>query len=253
MTPGLVQRLNPTYLKANLWIPLQESKDNVTVLIDNPQDFSRFQDIRRLFPGKEIRFSVALRQDIAQYVQAITNTGQQHVTLEPIPAILRQLDSEGYNVSEEDTPSVLINENDSAIVRLANQIISDGYRKGASDIHIEPAGEKEETSVRFRIDGTFLDYLKVPPLYRRALASRLKIMARIDIAERRKPQDGKIRFRLSDQEIEVRVATLPTVGTGNEDLVLRILDPTRQIALDHLHMASSPCGVLPTSYKSLTD
>ena len=236
MTPGLVQRLNPTYLKANLWIPLQESKDNVTVLIDDPQDFSRFQDIRRLFPGKEIRFSVALRQDIAQYVQAITNTGQQHVTLEPIPAILRQLDSEGYDVSEEDTPSVLINENDSAIVRLANQIISDGYRKGASDIHIEPAGEKEETSVRFRIDGTFLDYLKVPPLYRRALASRLKIMARIDIAERRKPQDGKIRFRLSDREIEVRVATLPTVGTGNEDLVLRILDPTRQVALDHLHM-----------------
>ena len=236
MTPGLVQRLNPTYLKANLWIPLQESKDNVTVLIDNPQDFSRFQDIRRLFPGKEIRFSVALRQDIAQYVQAITNTGQQHVTLEPIPAILRQLDSEGYDVSEEDTPSVLINENDSAIVRLANQIISDGYRKGASDIHIEPAGEKEETSVRFRIDGTFLEYLKVPPLYRRALASRLKIMARIDIAERRKPQDGKIRFRLSDREIEVRVATLPTVGTGNEDLVLRILDPTRQVALDHLHM-----------------
>jgi type II secretory ATPase GspE/PulE/Tfp pilus assembly ATPase PilB-like protein len=94
----------------------------------------------------------------------------------------------------------------------------------------------QSTSVRFRIDGTFLDYLKVPPLYRRALASRLKIMARIDIAERRKPQDGKIRFRLSDREIEVRVATLPTVGTGNEDLVLRILDPTRQVALDHLHM-----------------
>ncbi len=237
LTPDLVQRLNPTYLKANLWIPLQEGKDNVTVLIDDPQDFSRFQDIRRLFPGKEIRFSVALRQDIAQYVQAITNTGQQHVTLEAIPAILRQLDSEGYDVSEEDAPSVLINENDSAIVRLANQIISDGYRKGASDIHIEPAGEKEETSIRFRIDGTFLDYLKVPPLYRRALASRLKIMARLDIAERRKPQDGKIRFRLSDREIEVRVATLPTVGTGNEDVVLRILDPTRQVTLDNLHMA----------------
>jgi type II secretory ATPase GspE/PulE/Tfp pilus assembly ATPase PilB-like protein len=96
----------------------------------------------------------------------------------------------------------------------------------------------QSTSVRFRIDGTFLDYLKVPPLYRRALASRLKIMARIDIAERRKPQDGKIRFRLSDREIEVRVATLPTVGTGNEDLVLRILDPTRQVALDHLHTVS---------------
>ena len=237
ITPDLVQRLNPTYLKANLWLPLQESKDTVTVLIDDPHDFSRFQDIRRLFSGKEIRFSIALRHDIAQYVQAITNTGQQQVTLEPIPAILRQLDSEGYDVAEEDAPSVLINENDSAIVRLANQIISDGYRKGASDIHIEPAGDKEETNVRFRIDGSFLDYLKVPPLYRRALASRLKIMARLDIAERRKPQDGKIRFRLSDREVEVRVATLPTIGTGNEDIVLRILDPTRQVALDHLHMA----------------
>jgi type II secretory ATPase GspE/PulE/Tfp pilus assembly ATPase PilB-like protein len=120
---------------------------------------------------------------------------------------------------------------------LANQIISDGCRKRASDIHIEPAGEKEETNIRFRIDGSFLDYLKVPPLYRRALASRLKIMARLDIAERRKPQDGKIRFRLPDREVEIRVATLPTVGTGNEDIVLRILDPTRQVTLDHLHMA----------------
>jgi type II secretory ATPase GspE/PulE/Tfp pilus assembly ATPase PilB-like protein len=238
ITPDLVQRLNPTYLKNNLWLPLQENKDSVTVLIDDPHDFPRFQDIRRLFPGKEIRFSIALRQDIAQYVQTITNTNQQQVTLESIPAILRQLDSEGHDIpSEEDAPSVMINENDSAIVRLANQIISDGYRKGASDIHIEPAGEREETNVRFRVDGSFLEYLKVPPLYRRALASRLKIMARLDIAERRKPQDGKIHFRLSDREIEVRVATLPTVGTGNEDIVLRILDPTRQVTLEHLHMA----------------
>ena len=123
-----------------------------------------------------------------------------------------------------------VDENDSAIVRLANQIIADAYRMGSSDIHVEPYGEKRETLVRFRVDGSCFEYMKIPPSYRRAIVSRLKIMASLDIAERRKPQDGKIKFKVGEREIELRVATVPTSGVANEDVVMRILANSEALA-----------------------
>ena len=104
-------------------------------------------------------------------------------------------------------------------MRLANQIIVDAYKRGASDIHVEPYAARADTVIRMRIDGSCVEYQRIPASYRRALVSRLKIMARLDIAERRKPQDGKIKFRLPQgREIELRVATIPT-AQGDEDVV----------------------------------
>jgi type II secretory ATPase GspE/PulE/Tfp pilus assembly ATPase PilB-like protein len=126
-----------------------------------------------------------------------------------------------------------MSENDSTVVKLANKIIIDAYKMNASDIHVEPYGEKKETVVRFRVDGTCQEYMKVPPAFRRALVSRLKIMATLDIAERRKPQDGKIKFKMGDKEIELRVATIPTSGY-NEDVVMRILAASEPVPLDKM-------------------
>ena len=130
----------------------------------------------------------------------------------------------------------IVDENDSAIVRLANQIISDAYKAGVSDIHVEPYGEKRECVVRFRVDGSCHEYNKIPAAYRRALVSRYKIMARLDIAERRKPQDGKIKYMVGTKEIELRVATIPTAGF-NEDVVMRILAASEPIPIDKLNMS----------------
>ena len=142
---------------------------------------------------------------------------------DPITDILGELVSEAQLEEQQNATIASITENDSAIVRLANQIIAEAYRRGASDIHIEPYADRKETGVRFRVDGTCFTYMKIPAAYRRAIVSRVKIMASLDIAERRKPQDGKIRFKLTTgQEIELRVATLPTAGF-NEDVVLRLL------------------------------
>jgi type II secretory ATPase GspE/PulE/Tfp pilus assembly ATPase PilB-like protein len=125
-----------------------------------------------------------------------------------------------------------LTEHDSAIVRLANHLITEADRLGASDIHIEPYSAGRDTAVRFRVDGTCFTYLRIPAGYRRAIVSRIKIMANLDIAERRKPQDGKIRHRLTrTREIELRVATLPTAG-GNEDVTLRLLTAKEPIPLD---------------------
>ena len=116
-----------------------------------------------------------------------------------------------------DTPggtaeSVNVKESDNSIIKLANQIIIDAYRRGASDIHLEPNGKERQTTVRFRIDGDCVAYQDIPSAYRLPLVARFKIMALLDISERRKPQDGKIRFRVGDKQIELRVATLPTVN-----------------------------------------
>jgi type II secretory ATPase GspE/PulE/Tfp pilus assembly ATPase PilB-like protein len=137
-----------------------------------------------------------------------------------------------------------IDENDSAIVRLTNQVIAEADRLGASDIHIEPYADRKEVTVRLRIDGTCFTYMGIPAAYRRAVVSRIKVMANLDIAERRKPQDGKIRYRLGkDREIELRVATLPTAGQ-DEDVVLRLLTAKRPMPLDSMEFTPATLSVL---------
>ncbi len=153
---------------------------------------------------------------------------------ENVSDILGELVNESQLEAQEDASSAGLDENDNAIVRLANQIIADAFRQGTSDIHIEPYGEKRDTLVRFRVDGDCFEYMKIPPSYRRAIVSRLKIMASLDIAERRKPQDGKIKFKIGEnKEIELRVATIPTAGY-NEDVVMRILAASEPLPVDKM-------------------
>ncbi|HYY24073.1 MAG TPA: ATPase, T2SS/T4P/T4SS family [Candidatus Udaeobacter sp.] len=230
-----VREINPNYLKANYWIPLQVTDDYVEILIDDPQAYDKIQDVKRLFPGKDIRCAVGLRDDILKYVNAAGANRDKKDSQESIRAILGQLDAQ--EEEQDDRNDLVIDENHSAIVRLVNEIITDAAKQRVSDIHIEPEGSQSETLVRFRIDGRCLHYLRVPAAYRRALVSRLKIMARLDIAERRKPQDGKIKFRLPEREIELRMATIPTAGIGNEDVVLRILSAGEPLSLNQLRMA----------------
>jgi type II secretory ATPase GspE/PulE/Tfp pilus assembly ATPase PilB-like protein len=176
-----------------------------------------------------------LRRDILQFLYAASGE------VEPagrgsLADIMGELVGEAEQEKQEDASAGAVDENDSAIVRLANQIISDAYKMGASDIHVEPYGEKRETMIRFRVDGSCFEYQKIPPAYRRALVSRYKIMARLDIAERRKPQDGKIKFMAGNKEIELRVATVPTAGF-NEDIVMRILAASEPLPLEKLNMS----------------
>ncbi len=231
--PELVKNITLSYLRANFWVPLRRDGDTVEILIDDPHSFQKIQDIRRLFPVREIKFYVGLREDILKFVNSVATNLDTSVN--SIASILGELATEGLEEVEQSEGPVL-DENDNAIVRLANKIIIDAYRAGASDIHVEPYSEKRETVVRFRVDGNCYEYQKVPPGYRRALTSRFKIMSRLDISERRKPQDGKIKFRMPDREVELRVATIPTQGIDNEDVVMRILAASEPIPLDKLNM-----------------
>lgn len=232
--PELLKNLNVDYLKKSFWLPVKKDKNTIEILIDDPNDLDKVQDIKRIFPGQHIRFAVGLRCDITQFIRLATGEVPVSTSAGSITEILGELVSEAQQEQQEEAISSTVDENDSAIVRLANQIIADAYRLGCSDIHIEPYGDKRETVVRFRIDGSCSEYMKIPASYRRAIVSRIKIMANLDIAERRKPQDGKIKFKLSEgKEIELRVATVPTAGY-NEDVVMRILAASEPIPLDKM-------------------
>ncbi|KAF4516193.1 hypothetical protein B566_EDAN000432 [Ephemera danica] len=235
----LLKNLNVDYLRKNHWMPLKRDRTAIEILTDDPGDLDRVQDIKRTFPGLNIRFAVSLRRDIAQFLASATGqsdgVGGGRKLDENVSDILGELVTEAQAEAMEDASSGGgLDENDSAIVRLANQIIADAFRQNASDIHIEPYGEKRETLVRFRVDGDCFEYMKIPQSYRRAIVSRLKIMASLDISERRKPQDGKIKFKLNEtKEIELRVATIPTSG-HNEDVVMRILAASEPLPLDKM-------------------
>jgi type II secretory ATPase GspE/PulE/Tfp pilus assembly ATPase PilB-like protein len=236
----LLKNLNVDYLKKNHWMPLKRDRTAIEILTDDPSDLDRVADIKRTFPGLNIRFAISLRRDIAQFLGSATGQGDSSSNNnsrkldENVSDILGELVNEAQEAASADDAGGGLDENDNAIVRLANQIIADAYRQGASDIHVEPYGEKRETLVRFRVDGDCFEYMKIPQSYRRAIVSRLKIMASLDIAERRKPQDGKIKFKLSDsKEIELRVATIPTSGY-NEDVVMRLLAASEPLPLDKM-------------------
>ncbi|MEO8341772.1 MAG: ATPase, T2SS/T4P/T4SS family, partial [Nitrospirota bacterium] len=253
----LLKNLNVDYLKKNHWMPLKRDRTAIEILTDDPGDLDRVADIKRTFPGLNIRFAISLRRDIAKFLGSSTGQGDTSTTRkldENVSDILGELVNEAQEAAAEEAGGGL-DENDNAIVRLANQIIADAYRQGASDIHVEPYGDKRETLVRFRVDGDCFEYMKIPQSYRRAIVSRLKIMANLDIAERRKPQDGKIKFKLSEnKEIELRVATIPTAGF-NEDVVMRLLAASEPLPLDQMgfsernlanlkEIAAKPYGII---------
>ena len=231
--PQLLNNLSHDYLRKHHWLPLKQQGDILDVLIDNPHDLSRGHDIQRAFPGLTIRYALGLRCDIERFLNATigdTDSGS-------ISDTLGELVNDAHQEQLGDANSDGIDENDSAIVRLAHQIIVEAYRQEASDIHIEPYSDRKETAIRFRVDGTCSTYMRIPAIYRRALVSRIKIMSNLDISERRKPQDGKIRFKLNqDREIELRVATLPTAG-NNEDVVMRLLSAKEPLPLDAMEFA----------------
>jgi type II secretory ATPase GspE/PulE/Tfp pilus assembly ATPase PilB-like protein len=236
----LFKTLNIDYLKKHLWLPIARQGTLVDILANDPNDPDRGWDVRRSFPGSSIRYAVGLRRDIEQFLANVT--GQ--IKSSPLGTILHDLVRDIALEQVFEAPPNVIDENDSAVVRLTNHLIGEADRLDASDVHIEPYSDRKDTVVRFRVDGTCFTYMKIPAAYRSAMVSRIKIMANLDIAERRKPQDGKIKFKTGhNQHIELRVATLPTSG-GNEDVVLRLLTAKESMSLDAMDFMPPTLGAI---------
>jgi len=235
--------LNKNFLAKNYWIPIHSDNSKVIILTNDPSNLDRIQNIKHIFPKKELEFKVGLKIDLMDFLSSILE--QDGSFVEPVKSekmsslintlqeenddtqLLTEADGDQGNTSE-------INETDNAIIRLVNKVLTDAYDRGATDIHIEPGIAKDNITIRFRKDGDCSIYEEIPFLYKHAIISRIKIMAQLDIAERRIPQDGKIKMRYGKSTIEYRVATCPTVGE-NEDIVLRILAKSENLPLGKMN------------------
>jgi len=155
--------------------------------------------------------------------------------------LLAQLEAEGTDLEViEDS----VNESDNTLVKFVNKMILDGHAQQASDIHVETYPGKKNIRIRFRKDGVMVDYMELPPKFRNAILSRIKIMSQLDISDRRKPQDGRIDFkRFGPARIELRVATIPTTN-GLEDVVMRILAAVKPVPIDRLGMEAKELAEL---------
>jgi type II secretory ATPase GspE/PulE/Tfp pilus assembly ATPase PilB-like protein len=224
----LVRGLNLGYLRRNFWIPLQRENGKLVIIIDDPHNAERIKEIKALLQADEYEFRVALRDDIVRFIDTAIDEGSETAS---VTSIIGELERERDESPEEEEQ--LLNESDAGIVRLANQIIKDAHDMGASDIHIEPYFGKQSTEIRFRRDGACFKYQEIPPTHARPLVSRVKIMAKLDIAEKRLPQSGKIKLKYGQREVELRVEVTPTAG-GREDVVLRVLASGKPLTLENM-------------------
>ncbi len=216
----LLVNLRPEMLRHDKWIPISNDNGIIQIAMEDPNDLQKQGIISFSFPGqRRLRFVAAFSDEILQFIDLFYNQDtQSEFSMQDILSSIDKNDE-----PEIELESKKVSEEDSALVKMVNKIICDAYRANASDIHIEPAVGKNDVLVRIRIDGRCQVYQRIPYKYKYALTSRIKIMAGLDIAERRKPQDGKITFKkYGPLDIELRVATVPTAG-GVEDVVLRVL------------------------------
>jgi len=189
--------------------PIRVDTETLTVAMGDPLS-SEAIDAVRFTCKKRVVEVVATPTQLRTYIADRLSTQESSEDFETYLRSLGGSDTDGDAEDDDD------------VIKLVNRFIVDAVRDRASDIHIEPYGEKQDLTVRFRIDGQLRNYRRIPSEYRERIVARMKIMARLNIAERRLPQDGKIRFKLGEREIELRMVTLPTAGE-NEDVVLRIL------------------------------
>jgi len=238
MPADIKDRLTPEFLKKNMCAPIDKKEGTVRVAVEDPYDLTRLDGIKAMNLAPRAEFLVALRDDILEYINTSYGLASQASDTEDLGRIIMELGSGEEEEMEEAAGSdpnapPEIDETDGGIVKLANQIIIDAHNKGASDIHLEPYGKTAPVQVRLRIDGDCVKYLEIPAPHRNAIVQRFKIMSKLDIAEKRKPQDGKIRFRGPMGTIELRVATIPTAG-GNEDIVMRLLAASKPLPLERM-------------------
>ena len=250
IAPEILRRIAPGAAHRYQVLPLAEADKALVVAVANPMDLERMEELRFIV-GTKIVPVMATAADIVEALQR--NYGA--ASPEPVAGaggrgrsgalpLSRSLDPEtpveeltaqlAAESAELDLNERHAEQNDTTLVKLVNKIILDAVAQRASDIHIESNPDGKGTRVRFRRDGVLLTYIELPASFRRAVTSRLKIMAQLDITERRRPQDGKIDFsRFGPARVELRVATVPT-SNGLEDVVLRVLSGAKPVELDKL-------------------
>ncbi|MFZ3208144.1 MAG: ATPase, T2SS/T4P/T4SS family [Geobacteraceae bacterium] len=210
-------------------LPLEINGRTIVVATSEPTD-SAIGDSLRFMTNCNIELVVAPSKLIAAAIDRFYNE-----TEDSVDALIDEMHEEQVTVVEQTEDAAVI-EPDSKVVRFIDWVLIDAYRKGASDIHFEPGLDNSPFVIRYRIDGQCFIAHQISTTYRRSIVSRLKIIANLDIAERRRPQSGKILLRFENTKLEYRMEITPTVG-GQEDAVLRVLSTSSPLPLDKMGFA----------------
>ncbi|MEO1751956.1 type II secretion system ATPase GspE [Thiofaba sp. EF100] len=211
--PVMEEQLSPRFLRQYKVVPLAAGAERVEVALANPLDDYVIRAIE-LFSGKAVSCRIGLPAEIDAALDRLYAGGRtemDQIVGDIVPA------SDGER--EEDVAHLKDMASEAPVIRLVSLIIQRAVEQGASDIHIEPF--ENELKVRYRVDGLLHEVEAPPPRLFPAVVSRIKIMARLDIAERRLPQDGRIRMRVQGRELDLRVSTFPTMH--GESVVMRLL------------------------------
>ena len=243
---SLSHYISAVYAQKQRIVPISKIGNTLTLAMAEPLGKNVIRELEdsirlRIIPAIATEASIysALKRlyniDIAANAISASDEVNLDIVPDSIDKLLSRTSAGEEPEVEEETKKVT--EKDSVIVKLVNKIVYDAYMSKASDIHIEPYPGKKDVVVRSRIDGQCSIYQKIPYKYKFAIPSRIKIMADLDIAERRKPQDGKIDFKkFGPLDIELRVATMPTVG-GLEDVVIRVLASGEPVSFNQLGLS----------------
>jgi len=228
----LLKYLKREYVEQNQWLPIDDTKEGLIVLCLDPERIRSSRIASNVFPKSKIVYRVTTQKEFKETVNLFY--GAESVDTGDIGDMLSVMEDEGEGALEGASSDEASAAADNELVKLVNKVIIDAYNQGVSDIHIEPYPGKVKTEIRFRKDGSLGPYIEVPASYRSAIAARIKIMCDLDISEKRRPQDGKIKFKkFGPLDIELRVATIPTQG-GVEDIVMRILSAGEPFPLDKM-------------------
>ncbi|HLP98487.1 MAG TPA: ATPase, T2SS/T4P/T4SS family [Sideroxyarcus sp.] len=239
----LLRNLKREYVESSHWVPVDDTPEGVVILTTDPERIMASRVVNNIFPKNRLIYKVCTLREFKATLDlfygggaggsvgdATGNFADMEGSVDDLLTSLGSDEEDMGAASQDDVSAAADNE----LVKLVNKIIVDAYKMGASDIHIEPQPGKAKTLVRLRKDGSLMNYIEVPATYRNALVTRLKIMCDLDISEKRKPQDGKIKFKkYGPLDIELRVATIPSQG-GVEDVVMRILASGEPIPLDQM-------------------
>ena len=210
--------ISDTFLREKVILPLQLKDDTLVVAVFDPFDQYTIEDLK-VSLGKNIRVVLSSEQDILESIEAFYGEGGSSA-MDRMVGDINDEDLHGLDSMEESTEHIRDMASEAPVIKLVNHIISEAIESRASDIHLEPFDD--DLFLRYRIDGILHEFDSPPKRLSAAITTRIKIMAKMDISERRLPQDGRIKLKILGKDIDMRVSTLPTLY--GESVVMRILD-----------------------------
>lgn len=213
ISPDLVRGISINFAKSNGVLPYKEESEQLVTLTSNPINLKVLDDLRVMF-GKKIKPLVTTSQRIQDAINRVYEKSTANL------AGLEEIEQEDYDLDDPIVDLLESGEDDAPVIKLVNSLLFRAVKEKASDIHIEPY--ERDMAVRFRIDGVLFDVFKPPKKLQNSITSRLKVMANLNIAEKRLPQDGRIPLKVGGKDIDIRMNTVPTAH--GERIVMRLQD-----------------------------